>query len=206
MNETSRMYDNQIKKLLDLMDRYMVEQDAIALEIKEKSDIYNAGNFVDYKEFTSRQSKMEIFNQKIKECASSISMLADKIEYETSDFVDSANKVLYRAEVSSYNLPKTGKIGVNITGTVTMENVGFRDWTKVASYLNVRVVNESANVDHTYVFNLTDADQIKTGEKKVFAITIPAQSEDGEYDISVFMAKTGYAFDRIYEDVIYITL
>jgi hypothetical protein len=205
MNETSKMYENQIKNLLDSIDKYSAEIDKISAEIRDKSDLYNAGNFVHYKEFMSRQNKIKILNKKIKECVSTISYLADKVEYDESDFANDANMVKLRAEITSITIPNSVPVNTKISWNTTIRNVGFDTWDKTNARLEVQVIKEDSLYDQKYQFLLGASEQISLGNTKTFSVAVPALADSGVYDVKVYMANDTYNFERVYKYVLYVT-
>ncbi|MDF2841744.1 MAG: hypothetical protein K0R00_170 [Herbinix sp.] len=205
MDETSKMYDNQVTKLLSNIDKYLVEMDGITAEIREKRDLYNTGNFVNYKEFTTRQRALHILNKKIKECVSSIASISEKIEYEEADFADDVNMVKFRSEITRNTIPKSSGPNVSIGWQVTQRNVGFSSWNSTNAHLEVHVVKNDSFFDETYIFTLSPSDEILLGQEKLFSVQIPGLGDGGAYSVDIYMTNGTYDFERKYNYSLYIT-
>lgn len=204
MDEVSKMYDDQTQKLLSMIDKYLEEMDKITAEIREKRDLYNTGNYVNYKEFASRQHDLKILNKKIKECVSTIAFLSGKIEYEEADFTDDVNMVRFRAEVTQNTIPKSIVKGNGLNFDVTTRNVGFSNWDKDTAYLEVHLYKSDLDIDQKYKFYLDVNEIIMLGQSRTFHVLIPALSATGVYNIDIYMANLAYNFDRVYSYQLYV--
>lgn len=205
MDEISKMYDSQVRNLLKVMDGYSAEMEEVSGEIEVKRKIYNTGGFVNYKEFTTLQHKLRILSKKIKETASTIAYLSDKIEYDIEDFAGDVSMVRLRAEVTDSSLPQSVLTGEPVSWSMTIQNVGFSEWDSANAYLKIRIVKEDIFFDETYIFNINVGEVILLGESKMFDIQIPAFQDDGVYDVVTHMANDEYDFDRKYQYKLYVT-
>lgn len=205
MNETSRIYNNQINNLISMIDEYSGEIDKITAEIREYRDLYNAGHFVYYKEFTFRQHKLKILNKKIQECISTISHLSDKVEYEEVDFANDVNMIHLRAEIIQNTMPNSVNTGNVLTFSVKVKNVGLDTWSQTNAHLNIDITNIDSSYNKTYSFALDVGEEIPLGSEKTFATTIPAFVDNGVYNVSVYMSNDTYHFEREYQYLLYVT-